>query len=342
VEAQAYKKLVGGFDKARIAVVGDIVADIYIFGKPHRLSREAPVIVVRHEGEKLVPGSAANTAHNLMALGATVYPVGVVGDDPAGHAVVDFFDVSLAKSDGIIIDKDRFTTTKTRIMAGDLHTTKQQVIRIDKEPDGRPSPKTEKLICEKLEAILPDVDGVIVSDYGYDVIGPDVIRLVRQAAGEKIVVVDSRSRLKEIKGAALATPNESEAEAATGIEITSHPGDANNMEALAEVGRRLLDMTGDDAVLMTRGNRGMTLFEKGAQPKHIPICGGEEIVDVSGAGDTVAATAALGLVGGGTFLQAANLANFAAGLVVMKSGTATTTREEILDLIELVCGRDGA
>jgi rfaE bifunctional protein kinase chain/domain len=327
--------LIDNFDKARIAVIGDIVADIYVFGKPHRLSREAPVIVVRHEGERLVPGSAANTAHNLMALAATVHPIGVVGDDPSGHAVIDFFDGPLAEVDGIIVDKTRFTTTKTRIMAGDLHTTKQQVIRIDKEPDNPLSPEIGKLLCERLEAVLPEVDGIVVSDYGYDVVGPEVAALVQQVAGQKIVVVDSRSRLREFSGVTLATPNESEAEAATGIRIAS---DSN----AADAGARLLADTGNDAVLMTRGNLGMALFEKDARPEHIPVCGGDEVVDVSGAGDTVAATVALGLVGGGTFLQAANLANFAAGLVVMKSGTATTTREEILQLIEQTYDRDRA
>jgi rfaE bifunctional protein kinase chain/domain len=335
VDPQIYRELLENCDKARIAVIGDIVADIYVFGKPHRLSREAPVIVVRHEGEKLVPGSAANTAHNLMALAATVHLIGVVGDDAPGRAVIDFFDGPLAKADGIIVDPTRHTTTKTRIMAGDLHTTKQQVIRIDKEPDGPLSPKIGEELCERFEAVLPEIDGIIISDYGYEVAGPKLAKLVRQAAGEKIVVVDSRTRLKEFRGVTLATPNEAEAEAATGIKI-------NSESAVEKAGSALVEQTGNDAVLMTRGNLGMALFESGAQPEHIPVCGGDEIVDVSGAGDTVAATAALGLVGGGTLLQAANLANFAAGLVVMKSGTATTTREEILELIEQNNERDRA
>ncbi len=335
IEARTYRTLIENFDKARIAVVGDIVADVYIFGKPHRLSREAPVIVVRHEGEKLVPGSAANTANNLMALGATVYPIGLVGDDHAGHAILDFFDDPLAHSDGILVDSTRHTTTKTRIMAGDLHTTKQQVIRIDREPEGAASPETEKLICERLEAVAPEVDGIIVSDYGYDVIGPRVIELVLQLARDKIVVVDSRERLTRFRGVTLATPNESEDEAAAGVSIGSD-------SAADEAGRRILKATGNDALLMTRGNLGMMLFEKDAEPETIPICGGDEIVDVSGAGDTVAAAAALGLAAGGTFLQAACLANFAAGIVVMKSGTATTTRDEILELIEGTCERDRA
>jgi rfaE bifunctional protein kinase chain/domain len=335
MEAQTYRGLIENFDRARIAVVGDIVADIYIFGKPHRLSREAPVIVVRHEGEKLVPGSAANTAHNLMALGAAVYPIGVVGDDAAGRAVVDFFDGPLAHSEGILVDGSRHTTTKTRIMAGDLHTTKQQVIRIDREPEEAASPEIEKLICDRLESIAPHVDGIIVSDYSYDVVGPRVVELTRELAREKIVVVDSRSRLTEFKGVTLATPNESEAEAAAGVRIKS---DAD----VDEAGQRLLRETGNDAVLLTRGNLGMALFEKEAPPQRIPICGGEEIVDVSGAGDTVAAVAALGLVAGGDFLQAAHLANFAAAIVVMKSGTATATRSEISDLIERTFERERA
>jgi len=330
-EAATYRTLIERFEKARVAVVGDIVADIYISGKPHRLSREAPVIVVRHEGEKLVPGSAANTAHNLMALGATVHPIGVVGDDPPGRAVIDFFDGPLAFTDGIFVDETRHTITKTRIMAGDLHTTKQQVIRIDREPSGPMAPAAEQHVCERLEAIAGEVDGVIVSDYGYDMIGPRIVELIGQLAHEKIVVVDSRARILEIKGIALATPNESEAQEASGIAIES---DSDVLEA----GRCLLDATDNAAILITRGNRGMALLEKGGVAEMIHICGGDEIVDVSGAGDTVAAVAALGLVTGGTFLHAANLANFAAGLVVMKSGTATTTQQEVLGLIDKIYG----
>lgn len=334
-EIQPYRELLENFERARIAVVGDIVADIYIFGKPSRLSREAPVIVVRHEGEKLVPGSAANTAHNLMALGATVYPVGVVGDDSPGKAVIRFFDGPRARAGGIIVDTSRHTITKTRIMAGDLHTTKQQVIRIDREPSEPMSPQTEKLVLERLEQIASEVDAVIVSDYDYDVVGPRVVGLVRELARDKVTVVDSRARLKQLKGVTLATPNEAEVEAATGIKIES---DASVVTA----GQQLLEETGNAAVLITRGNHGMMLFEKAAPIEKIPICGGDEIVDVSGAGDAVVAAATLGLVAGGSLLQSAHLANFAAANVVMKTGTATTTREEILALIEGTCERDRA
>ena len=334
-ELQTYRGFVENFEKARVAVVGDIVADIYIFGKPNKLSREAPVIVVRYEGEKLVPGSAANTAHNLMTLGATVYPIGVVGNDPPGNAVIEFFDGPLARTDGIIVDESGHTVTKTRIMAGDLHTTKQQVIRIDREPVEPISRDVENRIVERLEAIVPEVDGIIVSDYDYGVVCPRVAELLRGVAGEKVVIVDSHSRINEITGVSLATPNESEVEAATGIKIES---DSDAITA----GQRLLDQTGNAALLITRGNRGMMLFERGVPVEKIPVCGGDEIVDVSGAGDTVAAAVTLGLVAGGTFLQAANLANFAAGIVVMKSGTATTTREEILRLIEQTYEQDRA
>jgi len=335
MELQTYRDLVSEFGKARVAVVGDIVADMYVFGKPNKLSREAPVIVVRYEGEKLVPGSAANTAHNLMTLGATVYPIGVVGNDPPGKAVLDFFDGPLACIDGIVVDESRHTVTKTRIMAGDLHTTKQQVIRIDREPLEPVPPDLESRIAERLQAVMPKVDGVIVSDYDYGVVSPRVAKLVREVVGKKVVTVDSHSRVKELTDVTLATPNESEVEAATGIKIESDDG-------AVMAGRRLLEETRNAALLVTRGNRGMMLFEKGASIEKIPVCGGEEIVDVSGAGDTVAATVTLGLVAGGTLLQAANLANFAAGIVVMKSGTATTTCEEILRLIEQTYEEDRA
>jgi rfaE bifunctional protein kinase chain/domain len=324
---ERYRALIRKLGKARIVVVGDIVADIYVFGKPHRLSREAPVIVVRHESERLVPGSAANTANNLMALGATVYPIGVIGDDAAGRAVAAFFDNSRTSVAGIIVEKSRPTITKTRIMAGDLHTTKQQVIRIDKEPSKAIPAATEERLCEQLKIAADKADAIIVSDYGYDAVGPQVVKLLRRLAREKIVVVDSRARLNELKGVTLATPNESEVEHATGLAIET---DADAITA----GERLLKRTGDTAILMTRGNRGMILFEKGARPETIPICGGDEIVDVSGAGDTVAATATLTLAAGGTFSQAAHLANLAASVVVMKSGTATATPEEVLRVIE--------
>ncbi len=327
VPIERFKEIIGRFKERKIAVFGDIVADIYIYGKPFRLSREAPVLVVRHDGERTVPGSAGNTIRNLSCLGIRVFPLCVLGDDEPGGFLLREFSRMNVELDGLIVAENRTTTTKTRIMAGDDHTSKQQVIRIDREPE-KPLPKqVEDRLAAYLDRISNEVDAFIVSDYGYDLITPTLLEKLRAIAAHKTVVVDSRHRFRSFTGVTVITPNESEAEEISGQRLTS------SQDAI-RVGQRLIEELGLEAVLITRGNRGMVLMERSGDASDIPICGSDEITDVTGAGDTVAAVLTASLTAGASFYEAARLSNYAGAIVVMKSGTATASPEELIHLIE--------
>ncbi|HOC46212.1 MAG TPA: PfkB family carbohydrate kinase [Syntrophorhabdaceae bacterium] len=304
----------------KICVVGDIIADIYIFGKPYRLSREAPVVVVKYEQSKIYPGSAGNTINNLASMGARVYPVGFIGSDSIGGKLMDFFYASENIDTVGIIRHTGETITKTRILAGDTHVSKQQVIRIDRDDHRKNTAKEKSLFMERLSAVTPHVDAIIVSDYGHGAVNNKVIQLMKDAANRTIVVGDSRYNLKKYTGLTIITPNESEAYALAGL-----PED----EPVEEVGKKVLSAMNLKALLITRGNKGMTLFLKDGGVHHIPISGKDDVADVTGAGDTVCATVALSLASGADFLDAARIANYAAGIVVMKRGTATVTVDEL-------------
>jgi rfaE bifunctional protein kinase chain/domain len=313
-------KLIDAFKGKRICVVGDIIADIYIFGRPYRLSREAPVVVVKHEEERVYPGSAGNTINNLLALGAHVFPLSFIGNDGAGDRLVDFFShFDTIEMDGLIRHEGE-TITKTRILAGDTHTSKQQVIRIDRDNSKPPKRSKRSLLLKKLQEIGPAMDAFIVSDYGHGAVDGPVITYMRTAAEKKTVVGDARYRLKDFKGFTLITPNESEAYQLCNMDLS------NDIE---EVGRKILGIMNVTALLITRGNKGMSLFLKNGKTHHIPISGKDDVTDVTGAGDTVCAAVTLALASGADFYSASQVANYAAGVVVMKRGTATLTREEL-------------
>lgn len=313
------------FRGKKICVVGDIIADVFILGKPYRLSREAPVVVVKYEESKIYPGSAGNTINNLAALGATVYPVGFVGSDSMGGKLMDFFSTRKTINTAGIIRVSGDTVTKTRILAGDTHVSKQQVIRIDKDDGRRRTAKEKALLMERIAGICPHVDAVIVSDYGHGAVSGKVIEYMKILANDKIVVGDSRYGLKKYSGFTMITPNESEAFALAGL---------RENEPIEDAGGKVLSGMRLSALLVTRGNKGMTLFLKDGKVHHIPISGKDDVTDVTGAGDTVCAAVALSLASGAAFLDASRIANYAAGIVVMKRGTATVTVAELKRSIE--------
>ena len=308
------------FAGKKICVVGDIIADVYIFGKPYRLSREAPVVVVKYEESKIYPGSAGNTINNLAALGAEVYPVGFIGSDSIGGKLMDFFTSTKNIEIAGIMQHAGETITKTRILAGDTHVPKQHVIRIDRDDRRKNTAKEKALLMERLSGIASRVDAIIVSDYGHGAVNSKVLEFVKDAAKKTIVVGDSRYSLKKYTGLTIITPNESEAYTLAGL-----PDD----EPIEEVGKKVLAAMNLKALLVTRGNRGMTLFLRNGRVHHIPISGKDDVTDVTGAGDTVCSAVALSLASGADFLTAAKIANYAAGIVVMKRGTATVTVEEL-------------
>jgi rfaE bifunctional protein kinase chain/domain len=327
ISVKRFKDIIGRFGERQIAVFGDIVADLYIYGKPLRLSREAPVLVVRHESETLLPGSAGNTISNLSRLGVRVFPLGILGDDEPGRSLFSQFSRMNVEMEGLFVVGNRRTITKTRILAGDDHTSKQQVIRIDREVQDPLPRETEDRLAAYLDQIRDRVDALIVADYGYDLVNPVLLEKLKAMAEQKTVIVDSRYRLNMFAGVTAITPNESEAETISQQKIMTN-GDA------ARVGQKLVEDLDLKAVLITRGNKGMVLVERPGDVFEIPICGSDEITDVTGAGDTVAAVFTASLAAGASFNEASHLSNYGASVVVMKSGTATVSQEELNRAVE--------
>jgi len=318
------RELLRQFKGKRVVVLGDFVADVFVYGEISRISREAPVLVLNHRETQVVPGGGANAVHNLRALGADPLPIGILGDDAEGNQLIKQFRKLGINTGGIRITKTYRTPTKMRILAGAVHSQRQQIVRLD---SGGPTSKTNErqFLQRKLKSLLPRASALLVSDYGYGTILPD---LVSSAANKGIpATVDSRFAMTSFSGMTAATPNEPEVEAALGITI------GNDMDKLEWAGRTLMRKLKHDALLITRGKDGMALFERSARTTHIPIHGTDEIADVTGAGDTVISVFTLALAAGGTFADAARLANYAGGIVVMKHGTRPVTYNELRDVI---------
>lgn len=314
------------FPNTRVAIVGDLVADQFLNGKISRVSREAPVFILRHDETETRPGGAANAAANVAALGGTPLLVGIVGDDPNGLLLKRSLETA-----GVVIGADRVieasgvqTTTKVRVLAGQHYAARQQVIRIDYENREEVEIDVSRRIIEGAELACRAADAIVVSDYGYGVVTEDLLALTLHIANERGIpmIVDSRFRLGQFPGATSATPNQEEAEQILGKDLD---------DAGCKTLRERLSV---EALLITRGNKGMTLVESGREPMHIGAVGSSEPVDVTGAGDTVIAAYTLGLAAGMTFADAAAVANHAGGIVVMKKGTATAKIEELRNSIE--------
>ena len=307
-----------------ILVVGDLIVDEYLFGKPARISREAPVLILRFTEREVLLGGAANAVHNVHALGARVVPIGVVGRDAAGDELRSLFGASGIPTDGIVAEAGRVTPVKTRINAGGYQATRQQVVRLDREPTGEVQPVTEDALVARLDALAGGVDAILVSDYGYDTVTPRVYERVRALAerSRAVLSVDSRYQLPRFTGVTAATPNEAELEQLAGAPMD----DERDVE---KAGRQLLERLGARMLLVTRGSRGLALLERDGATTFIPIHGTDEIADVTGAGDTVIATFTAALAAGAAPIEAATLANIAGGIVVMKRGTATVSPAEL-------------
>lgn len=322
--------LVESFPRQSVIVLGDFVADRFVFGEISRVSREAPVLILRHRETELLPGGGANAVNNIAALGAKVFPVCPVGDDPAGHALVEYFKNKKVDVSGIVKVRGWQTPVKTRYLAGWSHTARQQVLRVDRLPDEPAPVSAHKAIWRQVERKLGRFNAVLASDYGFDGVWPALVRSVHRKAGPKLrITLDSRYSLWDYKGAGVtaATPNEAE------IEALYHTPIRKDEAKLQRLGLRTTRWLGLEALLVTRGKDGMVLFEKGKKPQSIPIYGSEDAADVTGAGDTVIAVFTLALAAGATYSEAAVLANYAGGIVVMKRGTATVTREELREAL---------
>jgi bifunctional ADP-heptose synthase (sugar kinase/adenylyltransferase) len=308
-EGERLKKIIEAFPRITVTVLGDLVADEFVFGEISRVSREAPVLILKHRDRTVVPGGGANAANNLADLGVNVLPVGIVGDDEPGRLLLKYFRNKKIPVSGVLKDKGFTTVTKTRILAGMAHTARQQVVRIDREPAS---------------------DALPVSDYGYGAATPAIVNALRVKGklGQVPIILDSRYRMLQYTGITASTPNEPEVEEALGIRIGEDWGN------VVAAGEKLMGQMKMQSLVITRGRDGMVAFDKKHKPVDIPIFGSDQVADVTGAGDTVIAAFTAAIAAGATTEEAAQLANYAGGIVVMKRGTATVSREELLHAIE--------
>ena len=330
VDLLALAEYVERFSSKTVVLLGDFVADEFQFGDISRVSREAPVLILRHRETQVVPGGGANAANNFASLGARVRPVTAVGNDAAGEGLSEYFRGRGADISGIVRVKSWATPTKTRFVAGWPHTVGQQVLRVDREPQTALPPEAREKLRRLLLARVREADALAISDYGFGVAVPDLVRQARAKAKSGMpITLDARYQLLAYAraGVTSATPNEAE------LEALHHTSIGQKLDELARCGKATLSSMKMRALLVTRGRDGMALFEPGDRCLYIPIHGSNQAVDVTGAGDTVLAAYTLGLASGASPLEAAHIANIAGGLVVMKRGTATVSRDELLQTI---------
>ena len=328
---------IAAFPHQRVVVWGDFVADEFLYGEISRVSREAPVLILKHRKSYVVPGGGANAAYNIASLGAQVIPVGVVGRDEAGRSLLSAFARKGIPISGVLRPTSWLTTTKTRILAGSAHSQRQQIVRVDREPEAPLLPRFRERLERTAEKHLSKATALLISDYGYGAVDArSVARLcLRKALGNSRtktqrnlpVTVDARYHLFTYCGLTAATPNEPEIEEAFGISL------GNQTQQLRTLGQKLLGKLKYRALVVTRGRDGMVIFERHKAPHFLPIFGSDEVADVTGAGDTVIAAFTLALAAGAGYLDAARIANCAAGLVVMKRGTATVSQNELEEAI---------
>jgi D-glycero-beta-D-manno-heptose-7-phosphate kinase len=331
LEASLRERLLGlldGFRKVRVMVVGDLVLDHYLVGDAGRISREYPVMILNHERDEYRPGGAANTVANLAALGATVIPAGWVGTDLSGDELLKILGSVGCETDGVVRDLRARTVTKTRIVAGCTHGggLGQHLLRVDQLGTGAPDAAAEGDLGRRIEHLVDGVDGFVLSDYGQGTLTRTVAGMVMRLAESRYIGLDSRHRLLDYSGVSAATPNIEEAAEAAGFGLEYEAG-------IEEAGARLLAKLEAEALLITRGASGMSLFEPGARAIHIPVANKSEVFDVTGAGDTVVAAFTLARLAGGSYLEAAHLANVAGGISVRHAGATPVSARELRDAL---------
>ena len=319
--------LLNAFPARRIAVIGDLIADEFIYGRVARVSREAPVLILQYDSTQIVPGGAGNAANNVAALGGRTQLVALTGKDDAGKRL--YASLSHVNTRGLLSPQGYCTPVKTRILAGGVHTAKQQIVRIDRVVSTEYDTKSRAAFHRAALKAAADCDAILMSDYGTGLVTPELAAALsekvngRERRRATPILIDSRYDLLKYRGLTACTPNESEVEQLFETKI------GDNLKSLERAGRELLKRTRMAAVLITRGSRGMAVFEPDKPTVHVPIYGSDEVADVTGAGDTVIATMTLAIAAGASFYEAARLANYAAGLVVMKRGTATVSPDEL-------------
>lgn len=307
------------FPEKTVVVIGDMVADQFLHGTISRVSREAPVFILHHDETVTLPGAAANAAANVSSLGGQAVIIGQVGSDEAGEILIRTLAGMKVETDGIAVAEGSKTTTKVRVVAGQHYAARQQVIRIDYESSEPLSDEIKTRLRCSLSSAAEKADALIISDYNYGMIFPEIFEDALKLSRVRGIplIVDSRYKLANFPNATTATPNREEVEQILGADF--------NPDQCSALRERL----GLQALLVTNGNKGMSLFEAGMDEVRLPAVGSTEPVDVTGAGDTVIAAYALGLASGLSFREAAVTANHAGGIVVMKKGTATAFAGEL-------------
>ncbi len=319
-------KLLDSFTQARVLVAGDLTLDEFLTGQVERISREAPVLIIRHEHTRQTPGGGANAVYNLAKLGAKVKVAGFVGKDSQGETLRDIFEAAGIDTRAMLIDPARPTVTKTRITGHARQSVTQQMVRVDRKSDELPDTDKQLQLAKQIQEQLDTVDAVVCSDYGDGVLTTPVIEA---ALSHSRTIVDAQTGLGRFRGAGVFTPNLPEAELAVGYKI-------NNPQTLSQAGQDLLELTQAKQILITRGDEGMTFFDNTGIESHIPAFNRTDVFDVTGAGDTVVAALTLSLCMGGSFWEAAVLGNLAASKVVRQFGTATTSVEEMKAALQVL------
>ena len=322
-------KRIINLSKGKVIVVGDLLIDEILEGNPERISREAPVLILEHVATEHIPGGAANTAHNITALGANCHAVGICGEDDYKDKLAAMLTRHRISHD-LVGDPERKTTVKTRILSKS-HSLLQQLLRMDRISHEKISQVLAEKLMEHIKHAAGSFDAIILSDYKAGAITDEVIESCKSVAKEHglKVIVDAQNGFERFSDCTLLTPNQPDTEAAIGYKITDE-------SSLMRAGEDMLKITGAESVLLTRGAEGMVLFRKHDAPVTLPPFNRSEVFDVTGAGDTVVATMTLALVTGASYVEAMALGNLAAGIVVRKPGTAVTSQKEMLDALEKI------
>lgn len=330
VNKDKLKNIIQNLNKVSVLVIGDFALDEMIYGNSHRISREAPVLILKHSNTKTLLGAASNAANNISALNSgKVAALGVKGNDYYGTVLSKTLQEANIDATYMIVDETRVTTTKTRISGSSAQSVTQQIIRIDRETNDPLNKEVEEKVIEKIQQMTPHFDGILLSDYGIGMITQRVIDVAIETARKykKFIAVDAQEDLGRFKGATVITPNQPDAEKTIGYKIT-------DQKTLMNAGKDLLEKTSSDMVLLTRGGEGMMLFEANGNITGIPAFNKTEVFDVTGAGDTVVASVILALCAGAKGPEASVIGNLAASIVVRHFGAATTTIKELTETIE--------
>jgi len=324
VKASRLLELLHGFSGRKVLLFGDLIADVFTYGEISRISREAPILILDHHTTRIVPGGCANSVNNLIAMGGAALPVGVLGDDEHGRALVGIFDEKGVATDGILSMAGHHTTSKTRISGGSRHVKRQQVVRIDREEKFSYGDGQRQRVREIIDQRLTEADAVLISDYGLGTVDRELAEHLIHASRRAglPVTLDSRWDLLSYTGVSAATPNEPELEEIYEEQVNG------SVDRVAELGERLRQRLEAEAILVTRGGEGMVLVEEG-RFRRIEAHPVGEVADVTGAGDTVISSFTLALAAGGSYHEAALVANLAGSLVVKKWGTATVGLDEL-------------